>query len=131
MADEPNLQSRQALILFAHGARDPVWAQPLVRIQQLIFAQVDSTVQVHQAFLELMSPSLPELVDQLVLERVCSITVMPIFLGQGSHVRNDLPQLISQLQAQYPSIKFNLATAIGENEQVLIAIANACIANLR
>jgi sirohydrochlorin cobaltochelatase len=130
MADDSNLQSKRALILFAHGARDPRWAEPLARIQQLIFARVDGSVQIHQAFLELMAPSLPELVDQLVSDHVRSITVVPIFLGQGSHVRNDLPQLIRQLQTNYPSKNFNLAIAIGENEQVLTAIANACIANL-
>lgn len=130
MANGSHSNSRQALILFAHGARDPRWAEPLARIQQLIVARVDTSVQIHQAFLELMSPTLPDLVDRLVADHVGVITVMPIFLGQGSHVRNDLPLLIQQLQSGHPSTTFNLATAIGENEQVLTAIANACIAYL-
>jgi sirohydrochlorin cobaltochelatase len=130
MADDPHVHSRQALILFAHGARDPRWSEPLARIQELILARVDTSVQIHQAFLELMPPSLPDLVERLIEDHVGTITVMPIFLGQGSHVRNDLPLLMQQLRVSHPSIKFNLATSIGENEQVLTAIANACIANL-
>ncbi|PRC95251.1 sirohydrochlorin chelatase [Solimicrobium silvestre] len=120
----------QALILFAHGARDPRWAEPLARLQQLIAASVSSSVHIHQAFLELMSPTLPELVAQLAAQHCQAITVVPIFLGQGGHVRRDLPQLMTQLEAQYPQIQFNLATAIGENERVLMAIAEVCVANL-
>lgn len=119
-----------ALILFAHGARDPRWAEPLARIRQLIIQRVDSTVQVHQAFLELMAPTLPDLVARLDTEQIDRITLVPIFLGQGSHVRNDLPKIIQQLQQGYPRITFSLAAAIGENEQVLNAIADVCIAAL-
>ncbi|MET3108853.1 sirohydrochlorin cobaltochelatase [Oxalobacteraceae bacterium GrIS 2.11] len=120
----------RALILFAHGARDPRWAEPLGRIQQLIRARVDSSVQVHQSFLELMSPSLPDLVAELVAQDIFTITVIPVFLGQGSHVRQDLPKLIEQLRLSHPQLQLGLATAIGENEQVLDAIATVCIANL-
>lgn len=123
-------QTPRALILLAHGARDPRWAEPLMRIQQLITERVDASVQVHQAFLELMSPSLPELVAQLVSHCVGDLIVVPIFLGQGTHVRNDLPQLIRHLQSQYPQTQFTLATAIGENEQVLKAIAEVCMSTL-
>jgi len=119
-----------ALVLFAHGARDPRWAEPLARIRQLISQRVDSTIEVHQAFLELMSPTLPELVARLDSAQIGVITVVPIFLGQGSHVRNDLPKIIQQLQLDYPRITFHLAVAIGENEQVLNAIADVCMAAL-
>ena len=122
--------TRQALILFAHGARDARWAEPLLRIQQLITARVDSSVQVRLAFLELMSPSLPDLVEQLVAWPIDAVRIVPIFLGQGGHVRNDLPALVKQLESTYPLVQFSLMAAIGENELVLNAIAQACISFL-
>ena len=122
---------RPALILFAHGARDPRWAEPLARIQASINARLGGSVPVHQAFLELMSPSLPELVVTLDSTRINQLHIVPIFLGQGGHVRNDLPELIQQLELAYPHMSFHLASAIGENEQVLNAIADVCIANLQ
>lgn len=120
----------QALILFAHGARDPRWAEPLARIQELVASRVDSSVQVAQAFLELMSPTLPELVREMEARGVRRILIVPIFLGQGGHVRNDLPKLIQELQTSYPSTQFLLAPAIGEDPQVLEAIAAACVTRL-
>ena len=123
-------KSQQALILFAHGARDPRWAEPLQRLQQIVSTQVSGDVLVHQAFLELMTPSLPELIAHLVQQQVAAVTVVPIFLGQGGHVRRDLPELITQLSADYPQVRFTLAPDIGEDEQVLQAIADVCIAQL-
>jgi len=119
-----------ALILFVHGARDPRWAEPVERIQQLLAMSVDPAVLVYAAFLEFMSPTLPELVAQLALQQIIHITVVPIFLGQGGHVRNDLPQLIRELQSRYPQIQFKLAPAVGEDPDVLAAIADACMRHL-
>lgn len=123
--------TRQTLILFAHGARDPRWAEPLARIQTLITARTGGAVKVYQAFLELMSPSLPELVAVLDSEQCNQLHIVPVFLGQGGHIRNDLPKLIRQLELAYPHISFQLASAIGENEQVLNAIADVCIESMR
>ena len=125
------LPSRHALILFAHGARDARWAEPLTRIQQMVKNQVDPSMQIHLAFLELMSPSLPELTAKLISEQINKITVVPIFLGQGGHVRRDLPALLNQLSTEYSTVQFHLAEAIGENELVLDAIASVCVACLK
>jgi len=127
---QTSLPGRQALILFSHGARDARWAEPLLRIQQLVTQRVDSSVQVRLAFLELMSPSLPELIEQLAASPIDTVRIVPIFLGQGGHVRNDLPALVRQLELTYPLVKFSLTSAIGENELVLTAIADVCIGSL-
>lgn len=47
--------------------------------------------------------------------------------GQGGHVRRDLPLLIAQLQQAHPTLQFKVATAVGEDDAVLQAIARYCI----
>ena len=54
-----------ALVLFAHGARDPRWAEPFVRIQTAIRARRPG-LAVELAFLELMQPSLTAAISALV-----------------------------------------------------------------
>jgi sirohydrochlorin cobaltochelatase len=117
---------RRALVLFAHGARDPRWAAPFERLQQLVQAQAQDTT-VALAFLELMTPRLPELVDQLVGAGCKDITVVPVFLGQGGHVLRDLPLLAEQLRQKYPQLTLKLVGAAGEDASVLNAIAEYCI----
>jgi sirohydrochlorin cobaltochelatase len=120
-------QPKSALILFAHGARDPRWAAPFQRLQQLTQAQLPDA-EVALAFLELMTPQLPALVPQLVLAGCTDIMIAPVFLGQGGHVLRDLPLLMAQLQADYPAVRIRSCPAVGEDAQVLQAIAHYCVA---
>ena len=54
-----------ALILFAHGARDPEWANPMRRVQAAIRKRLGG-VQVELAFLEFMAPNLHDCAAALV-----------------------------------------------------------------
>lgn len=119
----------RALVLFAHGARDPRWAEPFQRLQQIVQAQVPD-VSVSLAFLELMAPHLPELVEQLARQGCSDVTVVPVFFGQGGHVLRDLPAMIQQLRTEYPQLSLKTAQAVGENEEVLNAIGRYCINTL-
>jgi len=116
----------RALVLFAHGARDPRWAEPFKRLQQLVQVQQPDVV-VALAFLELMTPRLPELMAELVQRGCTDVTVVPIFFGQGGHVLRDLPVMMGQLRTVYPGVHLHAAAAVGEDAGVLNAIARYCI----
>jgi len=117
---------QKCLILFAHGARDPAWAEPFQRLRGLTQSHLPG-MRVELGFLELMKPSLPELVAQQIEQGSRQITIVPVFLGQGGHVRRDLPLLIEQLRQAYPSIEFHIAAAAGEDAGVLQALAQYCV----
>ena len=110
------------LILFAHGARDPRWASPFERLQALTQTQRPDW-QVALAFLELMTPSLQDSASRMVEAGVTQITVAPLFLGPGGHLRNDFPLLLDALRSRYPAVQFATLPALGESETLLAAIA--------
>lgn len=122
-------QKRRALVLFAHGARDPRWAEPFQRLQSAVQMQ-SPELTVTLAFLELMSPRLPELLPALIADGIEEITIVPVFLGQGGHVRRDLPLLVDELKTLYPDVSFRIAGAVGEDAQVLQAMATYCLGTL-
>ena len=115
-----------AIILFAHGARDPEWANPLRRVQAAI-RQRAGDVAVELAFLELMAPTLPDCVAALVAGGVSNILVLPMFIAQGGHLKRDVPEIIDRLRSTHPEVRFSLAGAIGENEIVVQAMAEAAL----
>lgn len=122
-------QPRQALVLFAHGARDARWREPFDRLQaKLAAALPQGTVRL--AFLELMQPSLPDTLDALAAEGITGVTVVPVFFGQGGHLRRDLPLLIEQCRQRHPGLRIGCADAVGESDRVLDAIAAYCLASL-
>jgi sirohydrochlorin cobaltochelatase len=124
-----NTTSKRAMILFAHGARAASWAAPFERLRDLAQARMPE-VAVSLAFLELMTPRLPEHVGQLVASGVSDVTVVPIFLGQGGHVLRDLPLMVDQLRLDHPQASIKVVEAAGENAAVLNAICDYCVGAL-
>ncbi|MBC3868978.1 sirohydrochlorin chelatase [Undibacterium oligocarboniphilum] len=121
---------QSALILFAHGARDPRWAHPFERLREMTQHNAGGAI-VRLAFLEFMTPSLPELVAQLVADGVSTISIVPVFLGQGGHVLRDLPLMLERLRTDFPAIQIQQVQAVGEDESVLNAISNYCLQQLQ
>jgi sirohydrochlorin cobaltochelatase len=119
----------RALVLFAHGARAASWAAPFQRLRELT-ARQRPDVAVSLAFLELMTPSLPDEVELLVARGVREVTVVPIFLGQGGHLLRDLPQLLERLRTAHPDVRFASVPAVGEDPDVLAAMAAYCVSAL-
>jgi sirohydrochlorin cobaltochelatase len=124
-----NMPTERALILFAHGARAASWAVPFQRLRELTARQRPDCA-VSLAFLELMTPRLPDEVAALAARGVRDIAVVPVFLGQGGHLLRDLPQLMDGLRAAYPDVTFSTVPAVGEDPDVLAAMAAYCAAAL-
>src|SRR5512134_423803 len=99
MADE----KKSALVLFAHGARDAEWADPFRALQKTVRGKRPDLV-VELAFLEMMEPALGDCVTQLTAAGHRRITIAPLFLAQGGHLRKDLPRLLKELQSAHPSV---------------------------
>ena len=115
------------IVLFAHGARDARWAAPFEAVAARVRA-ARPDVRVVLAYLELMQPGLGDAAAALVAGGCTQIDVLPLFLGAGAHLKRDLPQLLQQLQAQHPGVRFTLHRAVGEDAGVIAAMADAALA---
>ncbi|HEX7642832.1 MAG TPA: CbiX/SirB N-terminal domain-containing protein [Burkholderiaceae bacterium] len=116
---------KRALILFGHGSRDTRWAGPFLRLQEMLRAQLPD-VAVELAYLDLLEPRLPDLIDRLAAESIAAVTVVPVFFGQGGHVLRDVPLLVEEARAKHSAMQISLAKAVGESDSVLRAIAVYC-----
>ena len=117
---------KQALVLFAHGSRDPQWARPL----ESIATRLSESFEVRLAYLEAMPPSLEDALASLVTAGASSVRVVPLFLGSGGHIKNDLPRLVAAAQAAHPGVRVQLEKPIGEERAVTDAIAAAIVNSL-
>jgi sirohydrochlorin cobaltochelatase len=114
------------LLLFAHGARDPRWAEPFDAVVERIRRSAPE-LPVELAYLELMTPSLSEAAGRLASAGCTVVDVVPLFLGAGGHVRKDLPELISELHSRHAGVQWRIRAAIGEVGAVIDAIAEAAV----
>ncbi|PLC41358.1 cobalamin biosynthesis protein CbiX [Ralstonia pickettii] len=119
----------RALVLFAHGARDARWREPFDRLRERLAAQ-QPDVDTRLAFLELMAPDLPGTIEDLAAKGTQTVTIVPVFFGQGGHLRRDLPALIAQCAQAHPTLSIRCVDAVGEDDAVLDAIAGYCVRQL-
>ena len=123
MTQTPVPQTTQkAIVLFAHGSRDPLWKQPMEAVAQRL-RQRHPAVPVLCAYLELTTPDLPTACAELVAGGCTDLTLVPMFLGQGRHAREDLPLLVQALRQQYPQLSITKQPAVGEDPRVLELLA--------
>jgi sirohydrochlorin cobaltochelatase len=114
---------KQGIVLFAHGSREPQWAQPLERLAQAVSQR--SQAAVLPAYLEHMTPTLDDAIAALVRQGAERIRVVPIFLGMGGHLKKDLPALVSAAREKHAPTSIELEPPIGDEQSVIDAIAAA------
>lgn len=117
---------KTGIVLFAHGARDPRWAAPFQAVAARLRAQAPQA-EVRLAFLELMTPDLPTAAAELADAGCTEVVVLPLFLGAGGHVRQDLPRIVDGLRAGFPAVRWTLQPPVGELPSVIAAIADAAL----
>lgn len=117
------------MILFGHGARDPEWRRPIDAIHAAIIKTLPQ-VRVEIAFHEFIGPGLSEMVARLHADNHREIIVVPIFIAQGGHLRQEVPAEIESLRSRYPDCALTLEAAVGESSTVQRAIATHCAALL-
>jgi sirohydrochlorin cobaltochelatase len=113
----------KAIVIFGHGARDVRWRESFDRLVALWKTQ-HPKVLVELAFLEIMQPSLEEAIGALVDSGAKEIIVIPVFFGQGGHLRNDFPVLLNSCREKFPNVMLGATPAVGEDEAVMQAIVD-------
>lgn len=118
-----------AIILFAHGSRDPLWHRPIEAVARQIEA-LSPQASVCCAYLELSPPDLPSAVLGLLDAGIERIRILPLFLGVGRHAREDLPVLLRDLQIRHPRVDFELLAAVGEHPDMTRLMAEIALNGL-
>ena len=108
----------EGIVLFAHGSRDPGWARPFEKIRDELQRR---GVEVRLAYLEIMQPSLAAALRELEQAGVGRIRVVPVFLGYGGHLREDLPRLVAETKLK---VTVTIDPPVGEAAEVIEAIAS-------
>jgi len=115
------VKKMKAVIFFGHGARDARWKEPFDRLITLWEEKFPHTLAA-LAFLEMMSPSLAECIGSLQEKGVIEILIIPVFFGQGGHLRKDFPVILEECRRLYPTMQLSTSSAVGESDHVLLSI---------
>jgi len=118
------------VIYFGHGARDARWREPFDRLKELWDA-AHPEIPCELAFLEMMTPSLNEAIQHLVDQNIHHIKIIPVFFGQGGHLRKDFPVLLEDARLKFPKTELSTSCAVGESDLILQSILGFTFEQIR
>ena len=98
----------RAIVLFAHGSRDPAWAEPMQALQRAVHRRAAPACPVRVAYLERMTPTLAEVLNELAAGGHSPIDLVPVFWAAGGHVLQDLPALVDSARRQCPGLRVDV-----------------------
>jgi len=114
----------KALILIAHGSKKEKSNEEFRNLVSLVREKnQDKYENIVASFLEFEGPSLQNAVKELAFKNASSITVYPFFLNSGKHVVFDIPDIIQELEKEYPNIEFNLLSHFGTSDKIASIIS--------
>ena len=105
------------MVLLAHGSSDKQWAETFI---SLTASSRNKHTNIALAFMELNSPSLEDVALEAFRNNYDHITVLPLFLAKGKHLKHDIPNQLETLKSKY-GIESKLLPPIGEE----IELSNA------
>ncbi len=98
-------------LLIAHGSRVAAANQEIRALAQGLSERLGQKIL--PAFLELAEPSIPAAIDLAATSRAGEIFLLPYFLTQGRHVREDIVAIVQTKSQQFPEISIQLLDYLG------------------
>lgn len=103
---------KEGVVLLGHGSRKEEANEEIRELGRMLEEKFDNfSCQV--AFLSFGDPELSKAVEKLVGDGVEQITIMPVFLTAGNHIKKDIPAKVLQEKEKYPGINFITADHLG------------------
>ena len=105
-------------ILLAHGSSNQDWCTTFEKMTEPACANRKS---VSIAYMELSTPSMDDIIRSAVATGFKNITIVPLFLAAGKHLKLDIPQKLDKLKGEL-NFNYKLLPAIGEHPIISLAI---------
>ena len=107
----------EGILILGHGSRKNEANQDVVTIAEMV-QQKMTDKNVKAAFLSFEHPDLEEGIIRFVEDGVKKITIVPLFLFSGNHVKRDIPEMITKQKEKYPEILFQYANCLGTDVRI-------------
>jgi len=103
---------RKGLLIAGHGSRSKDAQNTFDKIVGFV-RELSNYEMVEGAHMELSEPHIPEQIKKMVHEGMEEIIIVPYFLYEGIHIKEDIPKIIKEEKEKYKNIIFKFAKPIG------------------
>ncbi len=118
----------KTLLLVAHGSRQAQSNEQVLGLVEAVRLRAgDRFGCVAHAFLQFAAPGFEDAVAECVSAGATRIIVLPYLLSPGSHVNQDIPELVTSARRKYPSIAIETVPYVGASSnmpELLLGLAD-------
>jgi sirohydrochlorin cobaltochelatase len=107
----------KGILLIGHGSR----SQDAQKVFNRIIEELGKKLQleVQGCSMEISAPFIPETIEKMVQRGVRHITVLPYFLYSGIHIKEDIPEILTEMKERYKDIEIIMAEPLGYHDTLI------------
>jgi len=113
----------KGVLIVGHGSRRKETAQILESVVEMARKKLQET-PTEIAYMEFSERDIPVGLDALIAQGVDDIAVVPYFLFDGVHIREDIPQMIEEYKSAHPTIKFKMGNPLGADQRLAAVLVD-------
>ncbi|MFE0047222.1 sirohydrochlorin chelatase [Streptomyces albireticuli] len=110
-----------ALLLVAHGSRDPRHAATMEALRAVVTV-LRPGLRTELAYLDFCAPGVPRALERLAADGVREVVALPLLLGRAFHAKVDLPSVLREAGARLPGLRIRRAAVLGPSPLLTAAL---------
>lgn len=115
----------KGIMILAHGSRVKTTRDTIETVVAMVKDKINlEETPLEIGYMELCEPNIEGAVRKLVEKGVDEIKVVPYFLFEGIHIKEDIPNEISEILVDYPEIKVTMGNTLGADSRLADILAD-------
>ena len=113
----------KGVLIVGHGSRRKETEYTLESVVEKTRIKLPETIM-EIVYMEFSERSIPVGLDALTARGITEIAVVPYFLFDGIHIREDIPEALDEYRAQHPGVKITMGNPLGDDERLAAILAD-------
>ena len=104
------------ILLLAHGSREGDTEKTMHQITENVKAELQNDM-VEEAYLQFRDKNLQQGLTGLIKRGADEIIVIPYFLFEGIHIKEDIPAEIKEFEKNNPNVRITMGNTLGVDKK--------------
>lgn len=111
------------VLLLAHGSREGDTEKTMQTITQYVKEELNNDM-IEEAYLQFRDKNLEHGLKSLIARGADTIAIIPYFLFEGVHIKEDIPNEIKGFMKDYPDVTITFGSTLGADRRLAMIVAD-------
>jgi sirohydrochlorin ferrochelatase len=111
------------ILLLAHGSREGDTEKTMRQITEYVKAELNIDM-IEESYLQFRDKNLEKGLESLIRRGADDIRVIPYFLFEGVHIKEDIPAEIAEFSKKHPDVRITLGRTLGADKRLAEIVAD-------